>query len=65
MPETEPAALVDLLQRYGRSHPTGAITIPEDRLTATVRFTNRTPTHGLLREATIVAVHPANRPPGS
>jgi hypothetical protein len=34
----------------GRSYPTGAITIPEDRLTATVRFTSRTPTHGLLGE---------------
>jgi bifunctional non-homologous end joining protein LigD len=64
LPESERAALVALLQRYGRSHPTGAITIPEDCLAATVRFTSRTPTHGLLREATVVAVHPANSPPG-
>jgi bifunctional non-homologous end joining protein LigD len=65
MPEAERAALVDLLQRYGQSHPTGSITIPEDALAATVRFTSRTPTRGLLREATIVAVHPVNQPPGS
>jgi ATP-dependent DNA ligase len=58
MPEAERAALVDLVQRYGRSHPTGPITIPEDCFTATVRFTSRTPTHGLLREAVVVAVHP-------
>jgi ATP-dependent DNA ligase len=64
MPEAERTVLVDLLQRYGRSHPTETITIPEDRLAATVRFTSRTPTRGLLREAVVVAVHPANRPPG-
>jgi hypothetical protein len=50
-----------LLQRYGRSHPTGAITIPEDGLVATVLCTSRTPTHGLLREAAVVAVQPASR----
>ena len=38
MPEAERAALVDLLHRYGRSRRTGAVTIPEDCLTATVRF---------------------------
>jgi ATP-dependent DNA ligase len=58
MPEVERAALVDLLQRYRRSHPTGAITIPEDCLAATVRFTSRTPTRGLLREAAVTGVHP-------
>jgi bifunctional non-homologous end joining protein LigD len=58
LPEAERAALVGLLERYGRSHPTGAIIIPKDCLAATVRFTSRTPTHGLLREATVVAVHP-------
>jgi ATP-dependent DNA ligase len=62
MPEVERAALVELLLRYGRSHPTGAVTIPEDCLAATVRFTSRTPTLGQLREATIVAVHPVNQP---
>jgi bifunctional non-homologous end joining protein LigD len=61
MPETERVALVDLLQRYGRSHPTGTITIPVDCVTAWVRFTSRTPVHGLLREATVVAVHSASR----
>jgi ATP-dependent DNA ligase len=65
MPEAERTAVVDLLQRYGRSHPTGAITIPEDCLTATVRFTSPTPIHRLLREATVVAVHPADCPSGS
>ncbi len=53
------AALVDLLHRYGRQHPTGTITIPADRLTATVRYTSRTPTHGHLREAFVLAVQPA------
>jgi bifunctional non-homologous end joining protein LigD len=61
LPEAERTPLVDLLQRYGRSHPTGTITIPEDCVTATVRFTSRTPTHGLLREATVVAVQPMGR----
>jgi hypothetical protein len=61
MPEPERVALVDLLQRYGRSHPTGTFTIPEDCLTATVRFTSRTPVHGLLREAVVAAVSPASR----
>jgi bifunctional non-homologous end joining protein LigD len=60
MPETERVALVDLLQRYGRSHPTGTLTIAEDCLSATVRYTSRTPTHGLLREAIVVAVQPAD-----
>lgn len=34
--------LVDLLHKYGRQHPTGTITIPEDCLTAIVRYTSRT-----------------------
>jgi ATP-dependent DNA ligase len=64
VPESDRAALVALLERYGRSHPTGAITIPENCLAATVRFTSRTPTHGLLREATVVGVHPTSRQSG-
>jgi hypothetical protein len=56
--EPDRAGLVGLLQRFGRSHPTGTITIPEACLTATVRHTSRTPTHGLLREAVVVAVQP-------
>jgi bifunctional non-homologous end joining protein LigD len=59
LPAAERVTVVNLLEGYGRSHPTGAITIPEDCVTATVRFTSRTPTHGLLREATVIAVHPA------
>jgi hypothetical protein len=30
LPQAERAALVNLLERYGRSHPTGVITIPQD-----------------------------------
>jgi bifunctional non-homologous end joining protein LigD len=60
LPAAERAALVGLLERYGRHHPTGATSIPEDCLAATVRFTSRTSTHGLLREATVVAVQPAS-----
>jgi hypothetical protein len=56
--EAERTALVALLERYGRSHPTGTITIPEDCLTATVRFTRRAPTHRVLREAVVVGVQP-------
>jgi ATP-dependent DNA ligase len=59
LPESERVTLVSLLERYGRSHPTGAITIPEDCLVATVRYTSRTPAHGLLREAVVIAVRPA------
>jgi ATP-dependent DNA ligase len=51
--------LVDLLHRYGRHHPTGTVTIADDCLTATVRYTSRTPTHGHLREAFVLAVRPA------
>jgi ATP-dependent DNA ligase len=56
LPEAERATLGGLLQRYGRHHPHGAITIREECLAATVRFTSRTPTHGLLREAVVVAI---------
>ena len=61
--DNERAALVDLLHRYGRQHPTGTITIPGDCLTATVRYTSRTPTHGHLREAFVLAVQPAGQAP--
>jgi ATP-dependent DNA ligase len=55
--------LIDLLHKYGRQHPTGTVTIPADCLTATVRYTSRTPTHGHLREAFVLAVHPAGQTP--
>ena len=55
--------LVDLLHKYGRQHPTGTVTIPDDCLTATVRYTSRTPTHGHLREAFVLAVQPAGQKP--
>jgi bifunctional non-homologous end joining protein LigD len=64
LPEADRAALRNLLERYGRSHPTGMITIPEDCLVATVRFTSCTPTHGLLREAAVIGVHAASRQSG-
>ena len=51
-------ALIDLLQRYGRHHPTGVVMIPEDRIQATVHYTAHNPTHGHLREAFVVAVEP-------
>jgi hypothetical protein len=58
LPEAERSALVDLLGRYGRAHPSGAVTIPDDCITATVHFTSRTPTHGIVREAFVIAVRP-------
>jgi ATP-dependent DNA ligase len=58
MPEHQRVALIDLLQRYGRHHPTGIVMIPEDRIQAIVHYTARTPTHGHLREAFVVGVEP-------
>jgi hypothetical protein len=52
-----------LVDALGQVSPTGAITIPEDCLSATVRYTSRTPTHGLLREAMVVALQPADGKP--
>jgi ATP-dependent DNA ligase len=57
--------LISLLHRYGRQHPTGTVTIPEDCLTATVRYTSRTPTHGHLREAFVLAVRPSGQAPST
>ena len=57
--DSERAALVDLLHRYGPRHPTGTVTIPAACLSATVRYTSRAPTHGHLREAFVSAVQPA------
>jgi hypothetical protein len=58
MPEPQQAALLDLLQRYGRQHPSGAVTIAEDCIHAVVHYTARTPTHVRLREAFAVAIQP-------
>jgi ATP-dependent DNA ligase len=58
MPERQRFALIDLLHRYGRHHPTGVVTIPEDRTQATVHYTARTPTHGHLWAACVVGVEP-------
>jgi hypothetical protein len=62
LPETDRTALVDLLQRYGRSHPTGTTTILDHYLVPRVRLTSRTPTHRLPREPVIVAVQPVSGP---
>jgi hypothetical protein len=62
--ETDRQDLIDLLHRYGRRHP-GAVTIADDCLTAIVRYTSRTPTHGHLREAFVIAVRPAGQKPRS
>ena len=39
LPESERSALVKLLRRYGRQHPTGAVTIPKDCIVARVSYT--------------------------
>jgi bifunctional non-homologous end joining protein LigD len=61
LPEDQRAGLVDLLERYGRRHPTGTITIPRDCIQAVVHYTSRTPTLGHLREAFVVSIEPAPR----
>jgi hypothetical protein len=38
LPETQRRALVSLIERHGRGHPSGAVTIPEDVLKATVHL---------------------------
>ncbi len=43
--------------------PHRPVTIPDSCLTATVRYTSRTPTHGHLREAFVLAVQPAGQVP--
>jgi bifunctional non-homologous end joining protein LigD len=58
LPDQQRRALVELIERYGRRHPTGTVTIPENSISATVHYSCRTPTHGHLREAFAVAVHP-------
>jgi hypothetical protein len=63
--DNERAALVELFCRYGRQHATGTVTILEDCLSATVRYTSRTPTHCHLREAFVTAVQPAGQRPTS
>jgi hypothetical protein len=57
LPAAEKEALLGLIHRYGRSHPTGTITVPGGCLEAVVEFTSRT-LSGHLREATAVAVQP-------
>ncbi len=57
--DDERSALVDLLRRSGRHHPSGAVTIPTDCIAVTVTYTSRTPTNRVLREASVVRVRPA------
>ena len=54
--------LNEVIRRYGRPHPTGMVTLPEHCLQAQVRYTSRTPTHGHLREASVIAVRVAGHP---
>jgi bifunctional non-homologous end joining protein LigD len=62
LPEEQRAALVDLVQRYGRKHPSGTITIPANCIQAVVHYTSRTPTLGHLREAFVLSIEPAGDP---
>ena len=55
------SGLVELLHRYGRRHPTGRVATSDDCLTATVRYTSRTPTPGRLRQAFVTAVYPTGQ----
>jgi hypothetical protein len=57
LPDAERRAVVDLIDRYGSRHPTGAITLPDPCLEAVVQFTSRT-SSGHLREATATVVRP-------
>jgi hypothetical protein len=61
LPDDQRRGLVELIGRYGRHHPSGALTITEGSIKASVRHTCRTPTHGHLREAVVTAVHCASR----
>jgi hypothetical protein len=60
LPQDQRAALIRLLERYGRRHPTGTITIPADCVQAVVHYTSRTPAHGHLREAFVVSLEPVD-----
>jgi ATP-dependent DNA ligase len=57
--EDQRAALVELLRRYGRSHPTGTITIPSDCIQAVVRYTSRTPNPRAPARSVVLAIEPA------
>lgn len=57
--EEDRRGLVALIERYGRRHPTGSVTVAPECISATVRYTARTPTYRKLREAVVIAVHAA------
>jgi hypothetical protein len=63
LPGDQRAAVLDLLDQYGQRHSTGRITIPTDCIEAVVHYTSRPPTHGHLREASVVPVEPAGSAP--
>jgi hypothetical protein len=60
LPGGQRAALVNLMERDGRRHPTGTVTIPLDCIMAVVHYTSRTPARGQLREAFVVSIEPAD-----
>ena len=49
-------ALASVLERYGARHPTGTLTVPAGCVEVEVRYTTRTPTNGLLREAAAIGI---------
>lgn len=51
MAAEERVTLVTFLDRYGRHHPTGAISAHQGRVKARVHYTSRTPVRRRLREA--------------
>ena len=57
MPERQRVALVDLLQRYRRHHPSGVVMVPEKPHPGH-RALHRPHAHGHRREAFVVAVEP-------
>jgi hypothetical protein len=61
LPEDERTALIGLMERYGRRHSSGTVTIPSDCIEAVVHYTSCTPTHGHLREAFVLSMKPAEK----
>ncbi len=58
IPERQRVALIELLQRYEWHHPDRHRPHPGRPHSAIVHYTARTPTHGYLRDAFVVAVEP-------
>lgn len=64
LPAAERAGLADLIDRYGRRHPTGTVTLPPGALCAEVSFMAR-PGVAVLREAVAHQVRPESAGPES